>query len=75
MESESLFVISNLTKTFKLENGSFNALSNVNLILPSRGLVSITGKSGSGKSTLLNILARIEKQETSVIGHRPNREV
>ena len=61
MRHESLFVLNNVTKTFSNGKESFNALSNVSLSLPSKGLVSITGKSGSGKSTLLNILGCIEK--------------
>lgn len=61
MRHESLFVLNNVTKTFTNGKESFNALSNVSINLPSKGLVSITGKSGSGKSTLLNILGCIEK--------------
>ena len=61
MGQESLFQINNLTKTFKVDKGSFNALTNISLSLPSKGLISIAGKSGSGKSTLLNILGGIEK--------------
>ena len=61
MRHESLFVLNNVTKTFTNGKESFNALSNISLSLPSKGLISITGKSGSGKSTLLNILGSIEK--------------
>lgn len=61
MRHESLFVLNNVTKTFTNGKESFNALSNVSLALPSKGLISIAGKSGSGKSTLLNILSCIEK--------------
>lgn len=57
----SLYFVESLTKTFKTSNGSFNALDNISLELPNKGLISITGKSGSGKSTFLNIVAGIEK--------------
>lgn len=61
MGLESLFVINQVSKSYKVDNTSFDAVSNVSLTLPSKGLICITGKSGSGKSTFLNLLARIEK--------------
>ncbi|MBR6073637.1 MAG: ATP-binding cassette domain-containing protein [Bacilli bacterium] len=36
-------------------------LNDINLCLPSKGLISIVGTSGSGKSTLLNLLGGIDK--------------
>lgn len=38
-----------------------NILNNINLELPNKGLVVISGENGSGKSTLLNILGGIDK--------------
>ena len=47
----------NLTKVYRTKNHrNFKALKNLNLVLPSKGLVLLCGKSGSGKTTLLNIL-------------------
>lgn len=57
----SVFVLENLSKSFKSEKKENVVLKNINLSFPDNGLVSIVGKSGSGKSTLLNILMGIEK--------------
>ena len=47
----------NLTKVYRTKSHrNFKALKNLNLVLPSKGLVLLCGKSGSGKTTLLNIL-------------------
>ncbi|NVN92049.1 MAG: sulfate ABC transporter ATP-binding protein [Desulfuromonadales bacterium] len=48
--------IENITKQF----GSFTALSDVNLTIPSGELVALLGPSGSGKTTLLRIIAGLE---------------
>lgn len=65
--NRSFFVVNNLSKKFKIDKSSFYALKNINLIFPSSGLVSITGKSGSGKSTFLNLIAGIEKPSSGTI--------
>lgn len=57
-----LIKLENITKEFNLNNNEkFTALTDINLSLPSKGLISIVGKSGCGKSTLLNILAGFDK--------------
>jgi putative ABC transport system ATP-binding protein len=60
-QSKNLIELSNVTKSFTLASGTFQALKNVNLQVPKGQLIAITGKSGSGKSTLLNIIAGIDK--------------
>jgi putative ABC transport system ATP-binding protein len=56
-----LIQIRNVTKSFMLSSGKFDALKNVDLEIKSGQLIAITGKSGSGKSTLLNIVTGIDK--------------
>lgn len=48
--------IKNLSKKY----GNFYALKDINLDLPSKGLIGISGKSGCGKTTLLNAIALID---------------
>lgn len=50
--------IKNLSKKY----GDFYALKDINLTLPSKGLIGISGESGSGKTTLLNALALMDKE-------------
>lgn len=66
--SKPLIELRNVTKSYPLGSGSFNALKNVSLTIGSSRLVAITGKSGSGKSTLLNIITGIDRpSEGSVV--------
>ncbi|ADI84183.1 sulfate/molybdate ABC transporter ATP-binding protein [Geobacter sulfurreducens] len=55
--------IVNVTKQF----GSFTALDNVNLAVPSGELTALLGPSGSGKTTLLRIIAGLEAPDAGSI--------
>lgn len=60
-----MIVLKNVTKIYKSKTGQFcTALKDINLQLPSKGLVFICGKSGSGKSTLLNILGLLDAPDS-----------
>jgi sulfate transport system ATP-binding protein len=53
----------NISKKF----GSFNALQNVNLEIPTGELVALLGPSGSGKTTLLRIIAGLEFADSGTV--------
>ena len=55
--------IENVSKQF----GSFAALKDVNLTIPSGELVALLGPSGSGKTTLLRIIAGLESADAGRI--------
>src|SRR5262244_3992242 len=55
--------VHNVSKRF----GTFNALSNINLEIPSGELVALLGPSGSGKTTLLRIIAGLEFADSGTV--------
>ncbi|MDY0064661.1 MAG: ABC transporter ATP-binding protein, partial [Bacilli bacterium] len=52
--------IKHVSKTYKTKYETVQALTDINLILPSQGMVFIVGVSGSGKTTLMNILSGVD---------------
>lgn len=58
----------NLRKVYKTKKGiSVEALKEVSLNFPEKGMVFLLGKSGSGKSTLLNLLGGLDKYDDGEI--------
>lgn len=60
MENQPLISIINLTKRFKVGNGEFTALKNINLSFAEGEFAGLVGPSGSGKTTLLNIIGSLD---------------
>jgi putative ABC transport system ATP-binding protein len=60
-QSKTIIELSQVSKSYAVASGSFQALKDVSLKIDSRQLIAITGKSGSGKSTLLNVITGIDR--------------
>ncbi len=58
---DPLVVCEHVTRTYVAHGASNNALDDVTLNVPRRGLTAITGPSGSGKSTLLAMLGCLDR--------------
>lgn len=60
MSNQNIIHIENGTKKFKVGDGMFTALSNINLMLKKGEFSGLVGPSGSGKTTLLNMLGALD---------------
>jgi putative ABC transport system ATP-binding protein len=66
-QSKTLVELSNVSKSYQVASGSFQALKDVSLKIDSQQLIAITGKSGSGKSTLLNVITGIDRPTAGMV--------
>lgn len=60
MKSELIIDIQNVTKRFKVGDGEFTALKNIQLQVARGEFAGFVGPSGSGKTTLLNIIGSLD---------------
>lgn len=68
---ENIVTLKNVSKKFKVGDGDFWALKNINLALNKGEFAGLVGPSGSGKTTLLNIIGSLDVQsegEAIVLG-------
>lgn len=57
-----------ISKTYKTSKGiTTQALKDINVRFPKKGMVFILGKSGSGKSTLLNVIGGLDQADTGEV--------
>lgn len=71
MNKETIISLENITKRFKVGDGQFTALKNINLEFEKGEFAGLVGPSGSGKTTLLNIMGSLDKPtegEAKVLG-------
>ena len=59
--------IENVSKSYRLNNGSVQALCNVTLSIENKGVYFVLGKSGSGKTTLLNVMSGLDTYDKGLI--------
>ncbi len=62
--SKAILEIKNVNRTYKDEDSTVEALTNVNLTINKGEFVSIIGSSGCGKTTLLRLIAGFDKPQT-----------
>ena len=60
MPSSVIIQIENLTKRYRIGDGDFTALGNINLVFQKGEFTGLVGPSGSGKTTLLNIIGSLD---------------
>lgn len=59
-----MITLENINKFYKVGNGRFHALKDINLTINDGEFVSIEGESGAGKSTLLNIIGLLDNYDS-----------
>ena len=72
MSNENIITIEKVTKRFKVGEGEFTALKEIDLTVKKGEFAGLVGPSGSGKTTLLNIIGSLDSPtegKASVLGH------
>jgi sulfonate transport system ATP-binding protein len=67
MSEKNIIEIRGVSKTFKTEKKTVEALSDISLEIKESEFVSIIGASGCGKSTLLRIIGGLEKHDAGEV--------
>ena len=67
IEPQPVVIISDLHKSYYIEEVSIAVLKNINLVVQEGQFIAIYGPSGAGKTTLLNIISGIDKPTSGEI--------
>ena len=59
--------VSNLCKSFRVEDRELEVLKNLNLTVPANEITVLLGRSGCGKTTLLRLIGGLDKDYTGTI--------
>ena len=59
-----MIALSGVSKTVPSGSGTLTILHPLDLVVPARQVMAITGPSGSGKSTLLGLIAGLDSPST-----------
>lgn len=62
--TSDLIQLKDITKTYKIGEGEFQALKGVNVTIKQGELIAIAGASGSGKTTIMHIMGLIDRPTT-----------
>lgn len=58
-----MITLNKINKYYKVGNGNFHAIKDIDLIIQDGEFVSLEGESGAGKSTLLNIIGLLDNYD------------
>jgi putative ABC transport system ATP-binding protein len=61
VQGDQLIRLRDVTRSYPIGAGTFQALDSVSLELPKAAFVAVVGRSGSGKSTLVNMLGGLDR--------------
>jgi len=67
LKEKSVIRVCGVNRIFPVAGGTFQALTDINLEIPSGALAILKGRSGSGKTTLLNILGALDKPSSGKV--------
>ena len=67
MNKNNVIEVRHVNRIFPVAGGTFQALTDINLEIPSGSLAILKGRSGSGKTTLLNILGALDKPSSGKV--------
>jgi len=65
--SKNVIEVCHIDRIFPVPGGTFQALTDINAVIPEGCLTILKGRSGSGKTTLMNIMGALDKPTSGQI--------